>query len=642
MIGDTAETIDLAREPDFPLGEMTVSPSTGRVLAADREQRIQPRVMEVLVLLSRRAGTTVSRDDLIDACWSGRIVSENAVNRVLAQVRALARMTDPPAFVLDTVPKVGVRLVPAEALGAAGSDLPAPTRGSNRLLVLAGFGALAFAFGILALLLHGRAGPSEGWQNGRVEVLAFTATGDDPVAQRAAAATSQDVIRLLSRGGVSAAPSPSRDAAAADAELQLAGTIGRQGDDYVIDARIVDRRSGLVLWTDRILRSRRGIIHAPGETAAPIAAVLNCALVDRNAANAAVTTEAFGLYLNACAGVFLADDNGQRMLTVSRRLVKAAPRYAGAHAMHAIAAARVAVSTELQDEAAALHAEAKAAAMKALALDPRTAKAYSGLALNEGVLTGRMRQDWAAEARYLRAALAIDPDLAPARNEYAAFLRATGRLRDAIQFTRASSANEDPRYGGDPRTAIMLAAQGDLAAAEAELKRREARDGVSMAQVRATIAFWWQEPHVALQNVDALVEDRGPQRLRCLTTYLAGLQSRRAAGVRGLPPDCASMDLAWRARMLARQGDVDGAFASIRDVMPGGPILLYYPEMASVRADPRFWRLAKRWGLLDYWRSSGRWPDFCAAPGQDCRGVSAAATSANVPSAGENPSLRQR
>jgi hypothetical protein len=33
-----------------------------------------------------------------------------------------------------------------------------------------------------------------------------------------------------------------------------------------------------------------------------------------------------------------------------------------------------------------------------------------------------------------------------------------------------------------------------------------------------------------------------------------------------------------------------------------------------MRRDPRFFGLAKRIGLLDYWRSTGRWPDFCAGP----------------------------
>jgi DNA-binding winged helix-turn-helix (wHTH) protein/Tfp pilus assembly protein PilF/TolB-like protein len=628
-IGPAGEPIDLAREADFRLGGLSVSPSTGRALAGGRERRIQPRVMEVVVTLVRRAGRTVSRDELIEACWSGRIVSDNAVNRVLTQVRALAQLTDPPAFVLETVPKVGVRLIHSDAVGADGPS-PAANRARRRpgrRLALAAAAAVALAASALGVWLTGRAsGTTSAAGNGRIDVLAFEPRSGEPAVTSVAAAISDDLIRILSRGGEPTAGAARRDASSSDAELQVAGSVGRDSGGYVIDARILDRRSGLVLWTDRLIRSRAEIDDAPGETAASIAAVLNCALVDRAGANTPVSTEAFGLYLNACAGVFLADDDGQRMLAVTRRLVKAAPRFAAAHAMHAIAAARVAVSNEVSDEAPALHAEATRAAQEALKLDPRTAKAYSALVLNEGLLTGRMRQDWAAEARYLKAALSIDPDLAPARNEYAVFLRATGRWRDAVAYTRASSANEDPRYGGDPRTAMMLAAQGDLAAAEAELRRREARDGVSLDAVRATIAFWWGDPREALSRLRALQDPQFRAQAPCLTAYLNEHETRRSAGTRGLPAGCEVLDPAARVRLLARQGDVDGALAALGDRMPDGPALLYYPEMAPVRADPRFWRLVQRWGLLDYWRSSGRWPDFCAT--QDCSRAAALALGA--------------
>jgi hypothetical protein len=42
---------------------------------------------------------------------------------------------------------------------------------------------------------------------------------------------------------------------------------------------------------------------------------------------------------------------------------------------------------------------------------------------------------------------------------------------------------------------------------------------------------------------------------------------------------------------------------------------------ASLRRDPRFMQLAARLGMVDYWHSSGHWPDFCSEPGlpYDCR-----------------------
>jgi hypothetical protein len=73
---------------------------------------------------------------------------------------------------------------------------------------------------------------------------------------------------------------------------------------------------------------------------------------------------------------------------------------------------------------------------------------------------------------------------------------------------------------------------------------------------------------------------------------------------------------------------VDGAFAALKPPVPGGAAILYYPEMKAVRADPRFWPLAKSLGLTDYWLASGHWPDFCAEPGFDCRRAALAAGAA--------------
>jgi len=51
------------------------------------------------------------------------------------------------------------------------------------------------------------------------------------------------------------------------------------------------------------------------------------------------------------------------------------------------------------------------------------------------------------------------------------------------------------------------------------------------------------------------------------------------------------------------------------------PPPLFYPEMRGVQRDPRFWPLAASYGLVDYWLTSGRWPDFCFEPDLpfDCR-----------------------
>lgn len=64
-------------------------------------------------------------------------------------------------------------------------------------------------------------------------------------------------------------------------------------------------------------------------------------------------------------------------------------------------------------------------------------------------------------------------------------------------------------------------------------------------------------------------------------------------------------------------GRLDDAFAGLVDPRLDADTtgqLLFEPLMAPVRQDPRFWPVAARAGLVDYWRKRGVWPDFCRDP----------------------------
>ena len=65
-------------------------------------------------------------------------------------------------------------------------------------------------------------------------------------------------------------------------------------------------------------------------------------------------------------------------------------------------------------------------------------------------------------------------------------------------------------------------------------------------------------------------------------------------------------------------GPIDAVDASV----------IFRPALKKFRHDPRFMQVADRLGLLDYWRSSGKWPDFCFEPDlpYDCKEEAAKVT----------------
>ena len=107
--------MDLAREPSFRLGDMEVRPATRELVFGGRREVLEPRVMSVLVRLAQAKGEVVTRDDLTDACWEGRVVSDDAINRVISRIRRASDLTAGRDFTLETITKVGYRLVTAPA-----------------------------------------------------------------------------------------------------------------------------------------------------------------------------------------------------------------------------------------------------------------------------------------------------------------------------------------------------------------------------------------------------------------------------------------------------------------------------------------------------------------------------------------------
>jgi TolB-like protein len=100
--------IDLAHAPPFALGALDVRPATREVVAGERRETLEPRIMQVLVALARQRGEVVSRNDLILSCWGGRVVGDDAIQRAVAGVRRLGEAHG--AFAVETVPRVGYRL----------------------------------------------------------------------------------------------------------------------------------------------------------------------------------------------------------------------------------------------------------------------------------------------------------------------------------------------------------------------------------------------------------------------------------------------------------------------------------------------------------------------------------------------------
>jgi DNA-binding winged helix-turn-helix (wHTH) protein len=108
-----ATAAQLAETPRFRLGSVEVRPDTREVIGPAGADVLEPRVMQVLVALAEANGEIVTRDALVERCWDGRTVSEDAISRTIQRLRRLSEGPAARAFEIKTVHKVGYRLLVA-------------------------------------------------------------------------------------------------------------------------------------------------------------------------------------------------------------------------------------------------------------------------------------------------------------------------------------------------------------------------------------------------------------------------------------------------------------------------------------------------------------------------------------------------
>jgi DNA-binding winged helix-turn-helix (wHTH) protein/tetratricopeptide (TPR) repeat protein len=146
---DEALVIRLSREPPFQLGDVKVHPATRQICRNGQSETLEPRIMQVLVAFAQADGSILGYDDLIERCWNGRIVGENAIHRAISKVRDLGLNFGGGTFAIETITKVGYRmsvrgrepspLFNLTEVPPASSAAEQPWRASRRSLIGAGF-----------------------------------------------------------------------------------------------------------------------------------------------------------------------------------------------------------------------------------------------------------------------------------------------------------------------------------------------------------------------------------------------------------------------------------------------------------------------------------------------------------------------
>lgn len=388
---------------------------------------VEPQVFELLLYLARNPDRLVTKSDLIENVWGGRIVSDSTLaSRIKSARRAIGDDGEQQKFI-RTVHGRGVRFIGEIRLEPSPAAEPPPA--SNK--------AVAIAV------------PSRP----TIAVLPFANISGDPEQDYFADGLTEDIIADLAElSALYVAPRSSSFAykgqtvdiqqAAKDLDVGylLDGSVRRMGDQVRIATQLVDGRAGLHVWAERYDRRWEDIFSLREEIAQGIVAALQLQLLPQEIAAtrrpATTSAEAYQYYLMG-RSFFLKGVWAKRALEVARQLfVKAIeidPNYARAYA----GVANCDSYRLLLDVPSATLEDILANSERAIALEPNLAEAHAakGLAL---YTSGRPVEASVA----FEDAVRLGPDLYEAHFFYARHCRTQGlHAKAARLFERAAELN---------------------------------------------------------------------------------------------------------------------------------------------------------------------------------------------------------
>jgi TolB-like protein/Tfp pilus assembly protein PilF len=256
---------------------------------------VEPQVLDLLQYIIRHRERVVSKDDLIEHVWHGRIVSESTLtSRITAARQAIGDSGDHQRLI-RTVARKGIRFV-----GEVRGDQTSPTGGSA---------ADSMPSSPMATAPRLPDKPS-------IAVLPFTNMSGDPEQEYFADGMAEEILTALShcnslfviaRNSSFTYKGKSIDVRQVGRELGvryvLEGSVRRSGDRLRFTAQLIDATSGAQIWADRFDGGTNDVFELQDRIAESVVAVIEpnvqLAEIERMKRKSVTNLDAYDLLLRA-------------------------------------------------------------------------------------------------------------------------------------------------------------------------------------------------------------------------------------------------------------------------------------------------------------------------------------------------------
>ncbi len=468
----------------YDFGSFRLDAENHALWRGDKLVSISPKPLELLILLVRREGNIVSREELLETIWRDIFVEEANINYTVSQLRkTLAANCPENAPFVQTVPKQGYRFA------AEVKEVFEPVRETEKPLETGTAAAKAepkspvrwhlIAISLLSILFltsfaawwkfSERRALSSVPVNERnfrtVAILPLKTLNENEKNKALSIGLTDSLIsRLGSLNRFAVRPLSSvKDYAANDrdplkfgADLMvdavLEGTLQQTENRLRVNVRLWDVRDGAQLWQDSFDSEEADFFALQDTISTRVTQSLVAQLIEKDrrilAKRETNNRSAFDAYWRG--RFFLEKRQPEKAAAEFEQAINLDPNYALAFA--GLADAFIWQANFTSDSDAELYEKAATATNTALNLDPNLADAHSSL----GRIKYSHNWDWASAEESFRRALELNPNSVNAHQFYARLLTTLGRYTEAL--AEIHKARElDPRSAdlGVPLYAIL-------------------------------------------------------------------------------------------------------------------------------------------------------------------------------------------
>ncbi len=272
------------------IGDWQVNPSSGQISRDGQTARLETRTMRLLVCLAERAGEVVSIDELIADAWSGVTVSQDSVYQAVASLRRLLGDDPKQPTYIETVPRLGYRMVATviEEPATVTNHPTTPRRALRSGLIWAA-GAVVCLIVVFALQFARK--PPATVPPKSVAVLPFHDLTETMTQEPFADGMTVELIDKLSKVPGFRVHAPMSSASLQGKHWTIAGMAKMIGVAYVVDgsvrtsgsslrvvARLIHAEDEYVVWSHTYDRTMDDILRVQDDIAGEVTKALRAAI----------------------------------------------------------------------------------------------------------------------------------------------------------------------------------------------------------------------------------------------------------------------------------------------------------------------------------------------------------------------------